>query len=476
LAPTTKKLEKAHIAAGIVNDIRTMNPPGRFLKEEKSDGMWYDIGDAKAIKKTGQALREDAPDIRTDIDEKKDAKPAADKTPTTKNRAQSPVRNVSPRSPHASVGNHFDGQYNTQQQIWPEQQVNNNMNPDYHGQMAMPPPFMQQQGNNNAFSSQQVSSQQPYMQQHQPMQNQQGFQTRNIPIQVPVQTKQPAFPSQIYSGVQSPMHKHSSTSRKAMEALNQAGPMGQQQQQQYVPYGGQPGGSELPFGMQFHDPNGAKMSSIGDDHTISTISGLSEPVSSLKSGMRNSDLMNMSLRSINEPAPSVRSGRGNSDLMNMSISSNLSFATRLRRMSSNLRGSVNKQRVSDPLMQGPDVQRPSFDPMRDSILSGFGNGMRRSSSFGDIDTSENWKFEGEPLDDSLERAMTRDSSLMLGGAHQRLSSNMSIGSIMDVQSNASSGQWFQAAMGNLPNPDDKSILSSGVMSADLDALDLASTF
>merc|ERR1712003_170715 len=119
LAPTTKKLEKAHIAAGIVNDIRTMNPPGRFLKEEKSDGMWYDIGDAKAIKKTGQALREDAPDIRTDIDDKKDAKPAADKTPTTKNRAQSPARDVSPRSPHASVGNHFDGQYNTQQQHEP---------------------------------------------------------------------------------------------------------------------------------------------------------------------------------------------------------------------------------------------------------------------------------------------------------------------------------------------------------------------
>ena len=58
LAPSTKKLEKAHIAAAIVNDIRSMNPPGRFLKEEKGTGMWYDIGDAKAIKKTGQALRE----------------------------------------------------------------------------------------------------------------------------------------------------------------------------------------------------------------------------------------------------------------------------------------------------------------------------------------------------------------------------------------------------------------------------------
>lgn len=68
LAPTTKKLEKAHIAAGVVNDIRTMSPPGRFLKEDSGTGMWYDIGDAKAIKKTGQALREDAPYIRPAIE------------------------------------------------------------------------------------------------------------------------------------------------------------------------------------------------------------------------------------------------------------------------------------------------------------------------------------------------------------------------------------------------------------------------
>ncbi|OEU11731.1 hypothetical protein FRACYDRAFT_192096, partial [Fragilariopsis cylindrus CCMP1102] len=67
LAPSTKKLEKAHIAAGIVNDIRTMDPPGRFLKEDKGTELWFDIGDAKAIKKTGQALREDAPDIRPEI-------------------------------------------------------------------------------------------------------------------------------------------------------------------------------------------------------------------------------------------------------------------------------------------------------------------------------------------------------------------------------------------------------------------------
>ena len=79
LAKTTKKLEKAHIAAKIVTEIRTMDPPGRFLKEDSDTGLWFDIGDAKAIKKAGQALREDAPDIRPEIgddssgDEKNDS-------------------------------------------------------------------------------------------------------------------------------------------------------------------------------------------------------------------------------------------------------------------------------------------------------------------------------------------------------------------------------------------------------------------
>jgi translation elongation factor P/translation initiation factor 5A len=51
LSPATKKLEKAHIAKRIVDYIRNMNPPGRFLKEDTSDGFWYDIGDGKALKK-----------------------------------------------------------------------------------------------------------------------------------------------------------------------------------------------------------------------------------------------------------------------------------------------------------------------------------------------------------------------------------------------------------------------------------------
>ena len=62
LSPKTRKLEKAHIANDIVRRIRRLDPPGRFLKEDK-DGTWWDIGDEKARKKVGQALREVVPDI-----------------------------------------------------------------------------------------------------------------------------------------------------------------------------------------------------------------------------------------------------------------------------------------------------------------------------------------------------------------------------------------------------------------------------
>ena len=52
LSPTTRKLEKAHIAANVVNSIRRLDPPGRFLKEDpKCSGIWYEIGDKAAIRK-----------------------------------------------------------------------------------------------------------------------------------------------------------------------------------------------------------------------------------------------------------------------------------------------------------------------------------------------------------------------------------------------------------------------------------------
>ena len=66
LDPRTKKVEKARIAARIVGTIRCLDPSGRFLKEDPHTGLWMEIGDERAWKKAGQALRESAPEIRAE--------------------------------------------------------------------------------------------------------------------------------------------------------------------------------------------------------------------------------------------------------------------------------------------------------------------------------------------------------------------------------------------------------------------------
>ena len=109
LAKSTKKLEKAHIAAGVVQQIRQMEPSGRFLKEDGDTGMWWDIGDAKAIKKVGQALREDAPEIRDEIipddnnNSNGDANEGDAKKDGSSKSAEKKVAVKSPRSADKSV-------------------------------------------------------------------------------------------------------------------------------------------------------------------------------------------------------------------------------------------------------------------------------------------------------------------------------------------------------------------------------------
>jgi hypothetical protein len=63
LSETTKKLEKAYIAAEIVATIRAQFG-GRFLRQNPEDQYWYEIGDERAIRKVLQALREHGPQIR----------------------------------------------------------------------------------------------------------------------------------------------------------------------------------------------------------------------------------------------------------------------------------------------------------------------------------------------------------------------------------------------------------------------------
>lgn len=59
-----KKKEKPAVAAYVVGLVRMLDPPGRFLKTDRANGLYYDIGDDKAKEKTAQALREGAPALR----------------------------------------------------------------------------------------------------------------------------------------------------------------------------------------------------------------------------------------------------------------------------------------------------------------------------------------------------------------------------------------------------------------------------
>jgi len=67
----TKKLDKVKIANHIVMLIRSENPPGRFLKQDTDTKYWKEIGDFKAGKKVGQAMREKSTETRRNMEERK---------------------------------------------------------------------------------------------------------------------------------------------------------------------------------------------------------------------------------------------------------------------------------------------------------------------------------------------------------------------------------------------------------------------
>ena len=79
LKETTRKNQKTQIAANIVWTIRNSESmgPGRFLKEDPETGMWYEIGDKAAFRKTGQALREGSAKFIQSCVEKKKASAAS---------------------------------------------------------------------------------------------------------------------------------------------------------------------------------------------------------------------------------------------------------------------------------------------------------------------------------------------------------------------------------------------------------------
>ena len=71
------KREKRLISESIIKEIRNQSPPGRFLNRDAKDGDWYDIGDIKAREKTSQALRENLPKLRKELEAEKEAEKEA---------------------------------------------------------------------------------------------------------------------------------------------------------------------------------------------------------------------------------------------------------------------------------------------------------------------------------------------------------------------------------------------------------------
>jgi hypothetical protein len=48
---TSTKRQKMSISRSIVDAVRSLDPPGRFLEKNQETGLWSDIGDKKAIEK-----------------------------------------------------------------------------------------------------------------------------------------------------------------------------------------------------------------------------------------------------------------------------------------------------------------------------------------------------------------------------------------------------------------------------------------
>merc|ERR1712232_205022 len=65
-------IQKYLIVMDILQAVRSLSPPGRFITQETSTGLWYDVGDEKARRKIGQALRENASSIRKTNNKKND--------------------------------------------------------------------------------------------------------------------------------------------------------------------------------------------------------------------------------------------------------------------------------------------------------------------------------------------------------------------------------------------------------------------
>mmetsp|Transcript_10427 Transcript_10427/g.14736 ORF Transcript_10427/g.14736 Transcript_10427/m.14736 type:complete len:593 (-) Transcript_10427:68-1846(-) len=250
LAPTTKKLEKAHIAASIVDNIRAMDPPGRFLKEDP-DGTWWDIGDFKAIKKVGQALREDAPEIRTEIT----GDSSDEEAPKLVVQAPQASTYVSasgiPTSFNTQLPLSNSGGRRSNEQMPPPSQVPSSV------ASSVPKPYTIGEGgpvfHDYAGQAAQLASQQP-MNTHQNFQKEQHVHYEHQQSQQTTAIYNNAR-QQLYQGMQNDVNKAT----------------------QYLPEN--PPNRQLAFGREFV-PTGSSKTNL----SLSTLSGLSDPSKLLNTG------------------------------------------------------------------------------------------------------------------------------------------------------------------------------------------------
>lgn len=64
---SSTKRQKMSISRSIVEAVRSLDPPGRFLEKDPDTGLWADIGHKKAVEKTSQALRDGAASLRKQL-------------------------------------------------------------------------------------------------------------------------------------------------------------------------------------------------------------------------------------------------------------------------------------------------------------------------------------------------------------------------------------------------------------------------
>ena len=88
------KPQKGKFSRIIYDEIKARDPPGRFLKQDPTSKLWYDIGEKKAMDKARQALREGAPEIIKEIsgDDEKEGGAAATTGATSSSGFESQVR------------------------------------------------------------------------------------------------------------------------------------------------------------------------------------------------------------------------------------------------------------------------------------------------------------------------------------------------------------------------------------------------